>query len=479
MPDAPLIAERLVRRFARETNLLLAGRTAEVTGDDDIAVQLRALLGRLGARTGTGGLEFIPGARHEIMLDGAPLPRRATADDRIDFAGTHMPVSRRLAAALRDEGTVRGVRIGIAMVLEPKTAQLALLLRDAGAEVAVYAHPDEIDPEVAAALRARAIPVDGDPGLSGTAEREAAIAFLRRGHDLLLDDGSHLIRLAHEEGLLAGIRGAAEETTSGLAPLRRMAGEGVLRIPVIAVNDATMKTAFDNRYGTGQSCVFAVADVLDAAGISVRDQPAVVVGYGPVGEGVAAHLRALGAAVGVTETDPVRALRAAHDGYATGRLRTLAPGALVISATGAPHTIDAEIMRTARIVAVAGGVPGEVDVDVAALQPVDKGGGRLPHLEQAGEGALLVARGGCVNLAAAEGNPIEIMDLSFAVQLSAVDQLLVSPLPAGVHPFPAEADDVVAYAALSARGETVDVRSDAQRRAQDDWRSRRYRQGPA
>lgn len=479
MPDALLTAERLVRRFARDTNLLVAGRTFGVAGTDDVADELRVLLTRLGARLGQGGVVFAPGTATEILLDGAPLPQRMNADERIDFAGTHMPVSRGIAETLRSAGTARGIRIGIAMVLEPKTAQLALLLRDAGAEVAVYAHPDEIDPEVAAALRARGISVDGDPSLSGVAEREAAIAFLRRGHDLLLDDGSHLIRLAHEEALLTGLRGAAEETTSGLTPLRRMAAGGLLRIPVVAVNDAPMKTAFDNRYGTGQSCVFAIADVLDAAGICVRDQPAVVVGYGPVGEGVASHLRALGAAVSITETDPVRALRAAHDGYETERLHAVAPGALVISATGAPHTIDAETLRAARIVAVAGGVPGEVDVDVAGLLPVELDGTALPHLEREGDGALLVARGGCVNLAAAEGNPIEIMDLSFAVQLSAVTQLLGTALPAGVHPFPAEADEVVARAALAARDESLDVRSAAQLRAQDDWRSPRYRDGAA
>lgn len=476
MPDALLTAERLLRRFARETNLLIAGRTIDVTGDGAVARELRALLVRIGARLGAGGVTFAPGAATEIQLQGSPLPRRDSADERIDFASAHMPVSRGIAAALGETGTVHGTRIGIAMVLEPKTAQLALLLRDAGALVAVYAHPDEIDVEIAAALRARGIPVDGDPALSGIAERAAALAFLRRGHDLLLDDGSHLIRLAHEADMLADLVGAAEETTSGLAPLRRMQAEGALRIPVIAVNDAPMKTAFDNRYGTGQSCVFAIADVLDAAGIGVRDQPAVVIGYGPVGEGVAAHLRALGASVSVAETDPVRALRAAHDGYATGSLKDLAPGALVVSATGVPHTIDAETLRVARIAAVAGGVPSEVDVEPSDLRPVTHDRAVVPHLDRAGDGALLVARGGCVNLAAAEGNPIEIMDLSFAVQLSAVGQLLQGPLPPGVHPFPAEADEVVARAALAARHEDVDTRTAAQQRAQEDWRSPRYRE---
>lgn len=465
-----------MRRFARETNLLVAGREFSVVGTDAVADALRELLPALGARLGDGGVVFAPGETPEIRLDGRPLPPRDTAAARVDAAGAHMPVSTDLARRLRDAGTVRGVRIGIAMVLEPKTAQLALLLRDAGATVAVYAHPDEIDVSVADVLRARGIPVDGDPEISGAVERAAAVSFLRRGFDLLLDDGSHLIRLAHEEGLASSLRGAAEETTSGLTPLRVMEREGVLGIPVIAVNDAPMKTSFDNRYGTGQSCVFAIADALDAVGIGIRDQPAVVIGYGPVGEGVAAHLSALGARVHVTETDPVRALRAAHDGYDIGRLEDLAPGALVVSATGVAHTIGAEALRTARIVAVAGGVPHEVDVDLSSLRPyATESGATSPFLDRVGEGAVLIARGGCVNLAAAEGNPIEIMDLSFAVQLAAVEQLLTSTLPPGVYPFPAAADTAIAVASLAVRGERIDERSPAQVEAQREWRSPRFR----
>ncbi|MFE6735423.1 adenosylhomocysteinase [Microbacterium sp. NPDC057650] len=468
MTEVCIAAERLVRRFARETNLLVSGREFSVRGDDAVADELRRLIPALGGHLAGTGVTFAPGETDDILIDGAPLPARATAEARVDNAGAHMPVSTLVAARLRDEGLVRGIRIGIAMVLEPKTAQLALLLRDAGADVAVYAHPDEIDVEVARVLRDRGIPVDGDPSLDGAAERAAAIAFLRRDFDLLLDDGSHLIRLAHEEGLAGSLRGAAEETTSGLTPLRVMEREGLLSIPVIAVNDAAMKTSFDNRYGTGQSCVFAIADVLDAAGIGLRDQPAVVIGYGPVGEGVAAHLRALGAEIAVAETDPVRALRAAHDGFRIGPLRDLAPGALVVSATGAPHTVDATTLRAARIVAVAGGVPGEVDVDPSTLSPSGE------HLDRAAGGALLIARGGCVNLAAAEGNPIEIMDLSFAVQLGAVEQLLTAGLAPGLHPFPVDADAAIARAALAARGDRIDERSTAQVEAQADWRSPRY-----
>ena len=469
MTDASTTAQRLVRRFARDTNLLIAGRTFSVPGADAVSHELRRLLAALGAHLGDDGVTFAPEQAPEVLLDGEPLPARVSAADRVDFAGRHMPVAAELARDLQRNGTVRGIRIGIAMVLEPKTAQLALLLRDAGADVAVYAHPDEIDVTVAEVLRERGIPVDGDPALSGAAERAAAVDFLRRGFDLLLDDGSHLIRLAHEEGLATTLRGAAEETTSGLTPLRLMQRDGILGIPVIAVNDAPMKTSFDNRYGTGQSCVFAIADVLDAAGIGIRDQTAVVVGYGPVGEGVAAHLRALGVQVSVAETDPVRALRAAHDGFAIGTLAQLASDALVVSATGAPHTIDVDTLRSAAIVAVAGGVPEEVDVDTSTLRPHG-----APHLDRVGDGALLIARGGCVNLAAAEGNPIEIMDLSFAVQLAAVEQLLGSTLAPGVHAFPVEADQRIARAALAVRGTAIDERSPAQVAALAQWRSPRY-----
>ncbi|MFT4157210.1 MAG: adenosylhomocysteinase [Microbacterium sp.] len=476
MTDPRTTAERLVRLFARETNLLVAGRSFSVEGTDAVATELRLMLRALGAHLvergdgGESGAEFVtfaPGQYPEVLVGGAPLTARTTAAQRVDNAGSHMPVSTLIAARLRAEGIVRGIRIGIAMVLEPKTAQLALLLRDAGAEVAVYAHPDEIDVDVAEVLRARGIAVDGDPALRGAAERGAALAFLRRGFDLLLDDGSHLIRLAHEEGLAESLQGAAEETTSGLAPLRLMQQHGLLRIPVIAVNDAAMKTSFDNRYGTGQSCVFAIADVLDAAGIGLRDQPAVVIGYGPVGEGVAAHLRALGAEIAIAETDPVRALAAEHDGLRSAPLAEIAPGSLVISATGSAHTITADTLKTAKVVAVAGGVPGEIDDSV--LTPTGSA-----HLDRSEHGALVIARGNCVNLAAVEGNPIEIMDLSFAVQLGAVEQLLATKPVRGLHPLSAEADDAIARAALAARGARIDTPSREQQAAQAEWRSRRY-----
>ncbi len=453
-PRAP---ERIVRRFARASNLLLAGRPFAVRGTG--SASLHDLLVRLG---GIPSPEPMPGRvefdldADTVRLDGAPLPERGDAAGRIAFARTHMPVS----AAMAERLELTGLRVGVAMVLEPKTAVLSLLLRERGAQVSVYAHPDETDPAVADALRAQGLAVTADPALSGAAELAAARAFLRAGLDVLLDDGAHLIRLAHDDdpALVAGWIGACEETTSGLTPLRRMQDAGILRTAVMAVNDARTKTMFDNRYGTGQSCVFAIADLLEERGIALTDQPALVLGYGPVGRGVAAHLRALGAEVRVAETDPVRALEARHDGYPTGRAASLAEGALVVSATGVPGTVTAQIARAARVIAVAGGVPGEV----------------APHAEP---GALLLGGGGAVNITAAEGNPIEIMDLSFAVQLAALGELLRRRPAPGVHALGPEVDDLVAREALRARGAEIDAPRPVDPEGLDDWRSPRYAGG--
>lgn len=429
-----------------------------------------------------------------LTLGGAPIPDRGGAAGRIDFAGTHMPVTRALAGELAEDATVTGLRIGVCLTLEPKTAQLALHLAAAGADVAVYAHPDETDAAVADVLREHGIPVDADATLSGEAEREAALAFLRRGFDVLVDDGSHLVRLAHDAAPAEVARwiGVTEETTSGLTPLRAMSAAGILTTPVIAVNDAATKTGFDNRYGTGQSCVFAIVDLLEGAGVNVRDQPALVLGYGPVGVGVAAHLRALGVEVAVAEVDPVRALLAQHDGYRVGRAADLGAGTLVVSATGVAGTVSAALLRDAFAVAVAGGVPGEIDLDGAVngdtLEPVSHAVEWLT-----GAGTLILDRGGCINVTAAEGNPIEIMDLSFATQLAAIAELVATRPGIGIHGLSDAAVAHVGAVAARERGLEFDAApalgahtpagtlstatgADAQAApyAGDDWRSRRY-----
>ncbi|MCS6556506.1 adenosylhomocysteinase [Curtobacterium flaccumfaciens] len=393
------------------------------------------------------------------------------ADARLRWARRSMPVARSVAAELRDGGLLRGTRIGVAMFLEPKTAVLSLLLRDAGAEVVVYAHADETDDAVADALRSAGLTVFASSTAALPEQKQLALAMLDTAPHILLDDGSHVIRLAHQErpDLLPTMLGAAEETTSGLRPLRVLAARGELGIPVIAVNDARTKTFFDNRYGTGQSTVFAVLDLVDGlASGTHRAMPggaAVIAGFGHVGEGVALVLTALGFRVTVAEADPVRALQARFAGYAVAPLvEAVRDADLVMSATGVQDTIDLEVLRACAdgaVLAVAGGVDQEIAVDDALAA-----GGRRqdvgPKAERfvfpgADGGPIVLDDGGCINITAAEGNPVEIMDLSFAVQLGAVRMLLErgDELERAVVPIDPAVDDVTARAALAAFGTHV------------------------
>jgi adenosylhomocysteinase len=420
---------------------------------------------------------------------------------RIAWARRFMPVTSTLAATLAEDGLVRGLRIGISMVLEPKTANLAILLKDAGAKVSVFSHAAETDDAVADALREAGIPVDARRDADSSEEHELALAFVDRLPQLLLDDGSHIIRLIHRERpeLLTSMIGAAEETTSGLRPLRAMSADGTLRLPVIAVNDARCKTLFDNRYGTGQSCVFTIVDLLDveepgihfgepgvdvsepgigvgepgfdlgAPGVDLGEPGAVmdgkrvvVAGFGPVGEGVARNAAALGASVIVAELDPVRALEAIFAGYLVAPLIEAVQDAdLVISATGVENTVGLPIILACRdraAIAVAGGVDGEVAIE-AALSYGAVCETVRPKVERftfpGGSSVLILDNGGCINVTAGEGNPIEIMDLSFAVQLSAVRMLVENrnrPLAAGVHPIDPKVDKQIGEIALHTFG---------------------------
>ncbi|MFJ4077219.1 adenosylhomocysteinase [Curtobacterium sp. NPDC089991] len=527
-PETRSWASAAVRRFAAVTNLLVAARRFRIVGGDlRDASALHGLLTGLGARPAAehepidqlwclgspedstpviereadrprgATLIVIDAGRHLPAVDedafgpvvtarpgvlGVPMlsddvflvstgrdpEDDPAADARLRWARRSMPVSRAVAAELRDGGLLRGTRIGVAMFLEPKTAVLSLLLRDAGAEVVVYAHADETDDAVAASLRAAGLTVHASSTASLPEQKALALAMLDTRPHILLDDGSHVIRLAHQErpDLLPTMLGAAEETTSGLRPLRVMASRGELGIPVVAVNDARTKTFFDNRYGTGQSTVFAMLDLVDGlpSGThrAISGGAAVVAGFGHVGEGVALVLTALGFRVTVAETDPVRALQALFAGHAVAPLAEAVQDAdLVVSATGVADTIDLRVLRSCAdgaVVAVAGGVDHEVALDDAraagaGLRPVGPKAERLVFPDAEG-GPIVLDRGGCINITAAEGNPIEIMDLSFAAQLGAVRMLLErgDELERAVVPIDPAVDDATARVALAAFG---------------------------
>jgi adenosylhomocysteinase len=524
-PAAAAWASAAVRRFAAATNLLVAGRRFRIVGDTADAGVLYELLTTLGARAAeelepvdhlwcigepsdsTEAIEqladrprgesliVIDAGRHTPAVDedafgparfvrpgvlgvptlsddvffvstGRELEHDPAAEQRIRWAGRFMPVSRSLAARLREDGLLRGTRIGVSMVLEPKTAMLSLLLLDGGADVVVYAHADETDDAVADALRNAGLVVFASSTATTAEQRALALEMLDREPQILLDDGSHVIRLAHEARpeLLPTMIGAAEETTSGLRPLRVMAERDELHIPVVAVNDARSKTLFDNRYGTGQSCVFAIHDLLDelpSAAHRVRSGgTAAVAGFGHVGEGVALVLRALGMRVVVAETDPVRALQAVFAGYAVAPLADAARTAdLVVSATGVRDTISLDVLRACApgaVVAVAGGVEHEVAVDEALAAGATRTtlARKIERIVLDGTEVLLLDDGGCINITAGEGNPVEIMDLSFAVQLGAIRTLLEhgDELDRTVQPIDSAADQAVASAALAHLG---------------------------
>ncbi|AWS47139.1 adenosylhomocysteinase [Streptosporangium sp. 'caverna'] len=364
--------------------------------------------------------------------------------EKISWARRFMPVLTAIAGQL----DLTGRRVGLVLMLEPKTANLALTLRDAGADVTVTCPASEVADDVAAALAHEGVTVLARSDASPADDRDFALRMLREGLDVLVDDGSRVVRLAHAENLLDGLIGAAEETTSGLRPLRVMADRGELRIPVLAVNDARSKYLFDNVHGTGQSCVMAA---LDLTGLQLAGEVCVVAGYGYVGQGVARYARALGARVVVSEVEPFAALRAHHEGYEVLPLLDACPEAgLVFSATGVARTITGEHLRAMRpgaVVAVAGGVPDEVET------------GDVPP------GVTVLADGECVNCAAAEGNPIEIMDLSLAVQALAVEHLVRRghAMAHAVHLMPAELDERVARLKLHALGIGLDTPSARQR----------------
>ena len=478
-------AQVLLRAYARATNMLIAGRRF-ITSDGEITALLEAFGAQVmspdpseATPSTPTGLDVIfdldegafprPGAITVLAPGGsfqgvyAPdtsLLRGPEDPERIAWARSLMPVTE--AAVRRIAHLLPGRRIGLALVLEPKTAALALMLSEAGAEVSVFGHASETRDDVADELRREGLKVFADSQASPEMEEKLAQEFLAENNEYLLDDGSHLIRMAHDPGraptALSALRGAAEETTSGLRPLRHFP----LHIPVIASNDARSKTLFDNAYGTGQSCWTTVLDIIDPDGLGapIPGMTVGIIGYGDVGKGCARFARALGAHVSVVELDPVRALQARMDGFAVATLGEVASTAgLLMSATGEPSTIPLnalEALPENAIVTVAGGVVGEVEIKeaLAAGWTLNEAGD--PHVQRlaspTGKPLRLLEKGEGINYTAGEGNPIEIMDMSFGVQVAALTELLLhgDELEPGLHNLPIQADNAVAQAALDA-----------------------------
>jgi adenosylhomocysteinase len=402
---------------------------------------------------------------------------------KIDWAAEHSPVLNRIRDEYLKDGTFDGLGVGVALPIEAKTAYLTVVLAEAGANVAVASPgPFFVQDDVAAALAERGVtvyasseadPADADRPLERVLDRVA------EGRDaVLIDDRAGLTRLAHttRRELLPRIRGASEETTSGVAKFRAMELEGVLEFPTVAANDARCKYLFDNRYGTGQSAITAI---MQNTNLMMGGKRLVVLGYGWCGKGIARYAAGLGARVTVCEVDPVRGLEAYADGFdVLPALEACGEAEILITATGSTDVLTTEHferMRDGAILANAGGVDVEIDVD--GLREASSGVREVRrNVEEFrfanGKKINLVGKGMVVNLTAGDGHPVEIMDLTFAIQALCAHHLANdgNALDNRVHLLPKEIDDEVARIKLDAVGMGVDALTPEQEAFLAGWR---------
>jgi len=386
---------------------------------------------------------------------------------RIDWAARDMPVLGSIAERFERDQPLAGLRIAACLHVTAETGVLVRALRAGGAEVRVCAsNPLSTQDDVAAALAA----VDGIEVFAVQGEDTETYfahiaAVLAEPPVLTMDDGADLVSALHtgHRNLLAGVKGGTEETTTGVIRLRGMAADGVLAYPVVAVNDACTKHLFDNRHGTGQSTIGAIVRATNRLLAGTRF---VVCGYGWCGRGLAQRAAGMGARVTVTETDPIRALEALMDGYEVRPLEeAAASGDIFCTVTGDVRVIGEQHlarMKDGAILCNAGHF--DVELDVVALRAMAVGSRRIresvEEFELAdGRRLCLLSEGRLVNLAAAEGAPSSVMDMSFANQALCGEFLArrAGNLAPGVHDVPHAIDRAVAEAKLAALGVAIDT----------------------
>jgi adenosylhomocysteinase len=404
----------------------------------------------------------------------------AAGEARIAWADGQMPVLRQVRERLAQERPLEGVRIAACLHITAETANLALALLAGGAEVGLCpANPLTTQDEVVAALAGRpGARVIGERGEGPAALAAHLSALVDSRPHITIDDGADLVVAVHAQGgeALKALRGGTEETTTGLVRLRALAAEGGLHRPVLAVNESFTERAFNDRYGTGQS---ALDGILRATNLLLAGRTLVVLGYGPAGQGVAQRARGAGAIVIVCEVEPLRALEAAMEGYMVlPALRAAELGDVFVTVTGGRGALSSEhfaAMKDGAVLANAGHF--DVEIDLPALEAAATGGRRevLPLVDEydlgGGRRLNLLARGRVVNLAAAQGHPAAVMDMSFAGQALAVAYLVRegASIPAGVQAVPPAIDREVARLKLESLGVEIDALSEAQREYLRRW----------
>ncbi|MEM1879177.1 MAG: adenosylhomocysteinase [Desulfurococcaceae archaeon] len=403
-----------------------------------------------------------------------------TGELRISWAERNMPVLMSIRRKYGGSGLLKNVRIGAVLHVTKETAVLVLALKEAGAEVVLAAsNPLSTQDEVAAALVTKGISVFAWKGQTVDDYYWCIRRVAESEPDIVIDDGGDLHAILHDKytGLAERITGGTEETTTGVNRLRALESSGLLKYPVIAVNDSYTKYLFDNRYGTGQS---TFDGILRATNILVAGKVVVVAGYGWVGRGIAMRARGLGARrVVVTEVDPIKALEAVYDGFEVMPMSKAAEvGDVFITATGNIAVIRREHfekMKDGAILANAGHFNVEIWIPDLEELAVEKRN-ILPYVTEYklrdGRRLYLLAEGRLVNLVAAEGHPSEVMDMSFANQFLAVKYLLENKgkLPRTVMKLPRELDEEVARLKLESMGIEIDTLTPQQREYLSTWK---------
>ncbi|MFP4169527.1 MAG: adenosylhomocysteinase [Methanomassiliicoccales archaeon] len=399
---------------------------------------------------------------------------------RLEWADAHMGVLSEIRERVVDEGTFDGVKIGMALHVEAKTGMLAVTLAQAGAKVRLAScNPLSTDDSVALALREEhGLEVFAKKWESNDEYYQNLNSVIDLRPDFVVDDGADLVTMLHTDrkDALETVKGANEETTTGVVRLRAMAQDGTLRFPVISVNDAHMKYLFDNRYGTGQS---TFDGFMTATNLLVAGKRLVVAGYGWCGRGIAMRAKGLGANVIVTEVDPIRAIEAVMDGFQVMPMIEAAPQAdIIISATGDKEIIRGEHLEVIKDGCVMGN-SGHFDNEISSqvMEENSKEHRRVREFVDEytlpdGRRAYLISEGRLMNLGAGQGHPVEIMDMSFSIQALSLEHLVKnhSGMENRVFNVPRELDDTVAELKLRSLGLEIDQLTEVQRKYLTGWR---------
>nr|CAI44356.1 adenosylhomocysteinase [Thermotoga sp. SG1] len=401
-----------------------------------------------------------------------------TGEMKINWVSRYMPLLNEISREFSEKRPLEGVTVGMSIHLEAKTAYLALTLAKLGANVVVTgSNPLSTQDDVAEALRKKGITVYAKRTHDEDVYRRNLMKVLDESPDFIIDDGGDLTVIAHTErtDVLENLKGVSEETTTGVKRLKALEKSGKLKVPVVAVNDSKMKFLFDNRYGTGQSTWDAI---MRNTNLLIAGKRVVVAGYGWCGRGIALRASGLGAKVIVTEVDPIRAVEAIMDGFEVMPMKEAVELAdFVVTATGNTDVLTEEdilSLKDGAVLANAGHFNVEIPVETLERLAVEKFEARpnvTGYVLKNGKTVFLLAEGRLVNLAGGDGHPIEIMDLSFALQTFAILYLLENHanMKPRVYTLPPEVDEKVAMMKLKSMNVRIDSLTEKQRRYLESW----------